>query len=137
MIINFTSILLLFALLQVSAKGFSQINLNKKNASLETIFKSIETQTDYVFFSKDNDLKKSNINIHVNNVSIETALDACFKGLPIAYKIIDKTVVIRRVDENNSEKTIEKIVAVSVRGIVTDENGVALAGVSVKVKGTS
>src|SRR5690606_14904531 len=96
MIVNLATILMIVSLLQVSAKGFSQISIHKRNASLADVFKSIETQTDYVFFSKDYDLKENSIDINVSDVSLETALDICFRNLPLAYKIIDKTVVVRR-----------------------------------------
>ena len=137
MIINFTTILMIFALLQVSAEGYSQINLKKKNVSLESIFKSIESQTGYVFFSKDNDLKNKNIDIDVSNVSIESALDECFKNLPLTYKIVDKTVVIRRIKESKPESKIERNLAIPIKGKVTDEQGAPLPGVSVTVKGTT
>jgi len=139
MIINFTTVLMIFALLQVSANGFSQISLNKRNTPLEAVFKSIEKQTDYVFFSKDNDYKNKDINIHVNNVSIETALDACFKDLPLTYKIIDKTIVVRKSEKrepaNVSGNT--KNVAIDIQGRVTDAKGDALVGVSIKLKGST
>src|SRR5690606_34936769 len=81
--------------------------------------------------------KKNNININVSNVSIETALDACFKNLPIAYKIIDKTVVVRRVEGKISTAIEKEVIAVTVQGNVTDEKGLPMSGVSIKVKGTS
>jgi len=45
-----TTFLLLIALVQASAKGYSQINLNEKNAPLEKVLKSINKQTGYTFF---------------------------------------------------------------------------------------
>lgn len=138
--INLICILMVIALLQVSAKGFSQISLNKKNASLEYIFKNIEKQTDYVFFSKDYDLKKNNFNINVTNVSIETVLNTCFKNLPLTYRIIDKTVVIKRLEkrfEPENDIIIKEVKAIDIRGKVTNENGEPLTGVSVKLKDSS
>src|SRR5690606_10371815 len=137
MIINFTTILMIFALLQVSAEGYSQINLNKKNVSLESIFKSIESQTGYVFFSKDDDLNNNNIDINISNASIERALDECFKDLPLTYKIVDKTVVVRRIKDSKPEKLIERNTVIPIQGKVTDEQGTPLPGVSVTVRGTT
>ena len=138
MIINLTTILMIISLLQVSAEGFSQISLNKKNTSLEKIFKSIEKQTDYVFFSKDYDFKKAGINIHITDVSIETALNTCFKDLPLAYKIIDKTVVVvRKIEREGPGKVTDYVEAINIQGKVTDQKGLPLPGASVKLKGTS
>ncbi len=132
-----TTILMIIGLLQVHADGFSQVSLNKRNISLEKVFSSIEKQTNYVFFSKDYNLKKTNVNIHVEDASIETTLNAILKNLPLTYKIIDKTIVVRRTDMPLSVNTSKPIKAVDVHGKVVNETGIPLVGVSVKVKGTS
>ncbi len=137
MVINFTTILMIFALMQVRAEGFSQINLNKKNASLSSIFKSIEAQTNYVFFSKDYNLKNIKIDLHVENASIESTLNACFKGLPFTYKIVDKTIAIKKVVDVFSTTQVGQIVSRPITGIVTDEKGLPIAGVSIRVKGSN
>ncbi|SMD13260.1 TonB-dependent receptor [Pedobacter nyackensis] len=136
MVINLTTFFMIIALMQVSAKGFSQVSLNAKNASLEKIFKSIEKQTDYVFFSKGYDLNKNKININVSNVSIEAALAICFEGLPLIYKISDKTIMVRKRDEEKPKTVGDQIVAVTISGRVVDEKGGPLIGVSIKVKHT-
>src|SRR4051794_33241522 len=80
-IMKLTALLMLLALLQVKASVYSQITLKEKNASIEKIMKEIERQTDYVFFYKST-LKNRDLNIDLKNVSISTALDVCYKGLP-------------------------------------------------------
>lgn len=136
MVINFTTLLMIISLLQVSAVGFGQISLNRENTSLEKVFKSIEKQTDYVFFSKDIDTR--NIDIHVTDASIETALSACFKGLPLDYKIIGKTIVVRKVPGAAPEEIEETIIEeMEIHGKVTDEKGEPLPGVAVRLKSTS
>lgn len=130
---------MIITLLQVSADGFSQITLNERNASLEKVFKNIESQSDYVFFIRDHDLKNQSIDVRVNNVSIEAALSACFKGLAVNYKIIDKTVVVKRIagKETQEDIIIDLIKAIDVRGKITNKEGSSLSGVSVRLKGTS
>lgn len=138
MIVNLATLFMIISLLQVSAEGFSQISLNKKNTSLESVFKSIEKQTDYVFFSKDYDLKEVGINIQITNVSIETALNNCFKNSPLTYKIIDKTVIVVKKEEREAPENVSDYVkAIDIHGKVTDEKGLPLPGASVKLKGTS
>jgi hypothetical protein len=47
------TIFLLAGCLQISAAGFSQnINITQKRTSLESVFKAIEKQTDYTFFTR-------------------------------------------------------------------------------------
>lgn len=142
MIINFTTLLMIITLLQVSADGFSQITLNEKNASLEQVFESIESQSDYVFFLRDHDLKNQIVNLQVNNVSIEAALSACFKDLAINYKIIDKTVVVKRAAKIDGGKSstvslVQHGQNFDVRGKVSDKNGNGLSGVSIRIKGSN
>src|SRR3546814_14640608 len=96
MIVNLTTLFMIIALLQVSAEGFGQISINKKDASLENIFRSIEDQTDYVFFSKDYDLTKGDIDIHVTAASLETVIDNCFKNLPLPYTVIERRHALRK-----------------------------------------
>ena len=56
----------------------------------------IEKQSGYVFFYDSNDLKKLNVSITLKNASIDQTLKECFIGLPLAYKIVESTVVIRK-----------------------------------------
>src|SRR3546814_174817 len=137
MIVNLTTLFMIIALLQVSAEGFGQISINKKDASLENIFRSIEDQTDYVFFSKDYDLTKGDIDIHVKDASLETVLNTCFRNLPLSYKVVDRTVVIRKIEKGTEEKVDIAFQEISSRGRVVDSNGGPLTGVSVKLKGTT
>ncbi|KAA5549171.1 TonB-dependent receptor [Adhaeribacter rhizoryzae] len=137
MVMKLTTFFMIIALMQVSAEGFSQISLHGKNTSLEKVFKSIEKQTDYVFFTRDAVLKKNIISVSVSNVSLEAALDICLKGLPLTYKIIDKTVVIRKTNEEKAAEQSGAMLPIPVRGKVTDEKNQALPGVSIQVKGTT
>ncbi|WP_146186578.1 hypothetical protein, partial [Pedobacter sp. HMWF019] len=75
-----TTLLLIIALAQVSAKGYSQkINLNEKNVPVEKIFQSIEKQTGYVFFYDNNFVKKLMMSVQVKDASIDQILDISFK----------------------------------------------------------
>src|SRR5690606_37081916 len=72
----------------------------------------------------------------VSDVSLETALGICFRNLPLTYKIIDKTVVIRRtaglpIPTETAESAID------IRGRVTGTDGEPLTGVSIRLAGTT
>lgn len=132
-----TALFLLFALLQVKASVYSQITLKEKNASIEKVIHEIERQTDYVFFYKST-LKNIDLNIDLKNVSITTALDVCFKNLPLSYKIVDKTIVVTQVKQNKDIQISSAAVAqIEIRGKVTDSLGTPLIGATVKVKGAA
>lgn len=136
-IMRLTIIILVTCLLQVSASTKAQkISLSEKNTSLETIIRKIRSQTSYYFVGNTDLIRKAyRISINVKNVSVEDALDLCFYNQPLAYSIIDKTVVIKtRTLFSLSEQIWQKI---PIKGKVTDENGRSLTGASVKVEGTS
>jgi hypothetical protein len=94
-----TFFFLLFSSLQLCATGYGQVvNLNASNTSLENIFKKIKKETGYRFFYENElVLASNNININVSNAKIESVLDICLKGSPLAYLIIDKTVIIKKI----------------------------------------
>jgi len=135
-IMRLTILILITCLLQVSASTKAQkISLSEKNASLETIIRKIRSQTSYYFIGNTALIRKANpININVRDVSIEDALNRCFLNQPLAYSIVDKTVVIKtRTLLSLSEMMRQKL---SIKGKVTDESGTSLPGASVKVEGT-
>lgn len=132
-----TALLIMFALLQVKANVYSQITLKEKKASIEKVIHEIERQTDYVFFYKST-LKNIDLNIDLKNASILTALEACFKGLPLSYKIVDKTIVVTETKESKpAEKVVALVQQIEIRGKVTDSAGTPLIGATVKVKGST
>ena len=127
-----TVIIIIAALTNVSAKSYSQIvTLHQKNTTVAKVLRSIEKQTGYHFLYDKQDVSKAgDINIEVANVSLEEALDQCFKNQPLTYKIFQQTIVVKKKDEGIA------IAAFKVQGTVSDAKG-PLPGVSVKVKGSS
>jgi len=125
-----TAVLIFTALLNVSAKTYSQnINIHQSNISVEKILKLIKKQSGYNYFYDDAAVAKtSKINIDVSNVTVEEALNLCFKNQPLTYRIFQQTIVVKAKDE--------KDVAQKVQGTVTDAKG-PLPGVSVRIKGTT
>ena len=135
-VMKVTSILLLSACLQASAKGFGQnITLHVNDAPLTKVFREISRQSGYQVFSNDRLLKKmERITANVDNVSLETALDVCFKGRPLSYVIVGKTVVIKPKESTEAESSAA-LAPIVLKGIVTDEKGNPLPGASIRVKG--
>lgn len=91
-----TFFLLTAALLQVSARGLSQtINFNGKNVALEKVFTSVESQTDYVFLYKATALSVAKpVTINAKGVELGTFLNKVFEHQSLAYKIIDKNILV-------------------------------------------
>ena len=123
----------------VSATGFSQITLSEKNSSLEKVFKSIEQQSNFVFFYDYSWLKQSKpVSVKLRNVSLSEALNACFINQPLTYTIVGNTVVLKVKEEEKPapEIVVEVPPFADISGTVTDAaTGLPLSGASIKVKG--
>jgi hypothetical protein len=138
-----TTLFLLAACLQVSAKGISQsITYSAKNAKLEQVFSEIKKQSGYVFLYTYSALERSKpVTVHIKNADIKNTLSAIFKDQPLDYKIESKTIVISEkkfvTPNENGKQTFEMIaLAIDVHGRVVNENGEPIAGVSVIIKGS-
>ena len=132
-----TIIFLIAACVQLSARGNAQqISITQTNAPLARVFNEISRQSQYLFLYNDQQLKKAkNVSINVKNASLETVLEQCFKDQPLTYTFVEKTVVIRPREKNVNQTPPNAPPPVLVQGIVTDERGKPLPGVSIRVKG--
>lgn len=137
-IMKLTAIVLLTATLHVAAKGYTQkVTLSEKNVLLHKVFKEIRKQTGLEFLYTDEIVQQAGrVSIDLKNSSPETALNACFKNLPLTYVIIENTVVVKMKEEEAREES-PPLPPVIIVGKVTDEDGLPIAGVSVQVKGTN
>ncbi|GAO43072.1 TonB-dependent receptor [Flavihumibacter petaseus] len=133
---KFTAILLLTACLQVSARGYAQrITLSEKNANLEKVFREIRRQSGYNFvYTRQLVENARKVTIHVENATLESALDACFRGQPITYTLFDSTIVIKPRSAEPAPVPAA-LPPVAVKGTVMDEDGKPLVGVSISRKG--
>lgn len=80
-----TIALLLMSVLSVNAKTFSQITIKEKNIPLLKAIGLIQKQSGYDFlYNYETIQKQSSISLTLQNVSIEEALNACFKNMPLS-----------------------------------------------------
>jgi TonB-linked SusC/RagA family outer membrane protein len=134
-----TAIFLIAAFLQVSGKSFSQqVTIHHKNISIEKVLQLIEDQSSYHFLFKINDLSSSrNVDLELTNVSVEQALDQCFKNTAFTYKIINRTILVKKTVDLPDRAANNSFVLQKIQGVVTDEKGAPLPGVTIKLKGTT
>lgn len=121
-------------LIHISAAGYAQrISLDKKNASLQTVFKEIRKQSGYDFVYSTPQLNISKpVTIKITNASLKEALDLCFLDQPLSYSIEEKTIVVKR-KPIKTASTIAAIPSMIISGSVTDTDGKALPGASVMI----
>ncbi len=147
LIMKLTLVLMVATILQASASGYAQrITLSKKNASLEQVFWSISSQSKYEFIYDAAMLKEAKpVDVEFEKSTLESVLKQCFANQPLTYTINDNTVIVKRkpllflsprVREFNLSVP-DEVPPVTVRGQVTDSDGITLPGVSIKLKGTT
>lgn len=133
LIMKLTSILILVATLQVSARvsGQGKVSLKLNQVEISKALNTIERQGTYHFlYNSRLDAIKNKIDLDVTNSEIKEVLNKLFTGTDLTYKLL----------ENNLIVVLSATLAVQdikVTGKVTGDNGQALSGVSVYVKGTS
>ncbi|MCO5240033.1 MAG: TonB-dependent receptor [Chitinophagaceae bacterium] len=137
-----TVALLIIATLQVSAKTYSQqLTINEKNLTVSHFLQLIKKQAGYSFLYDDLQLKDIRIaSISVVNAGVEHTLDEGFKNLPLAYKIFNKTIVVKRVNNKTAspqEQVVQPPADITITGVVMNPDGEALSSVSVMVKGSN
>ncbi len=139
LIMRITTLFLFIALLQVSAGVYSQdkqVSLKLKNASMEQLMEAIKAQSGYRFvYRADLFDEVAAVNLEANNKTVAEVLNDVLSSNGFEYELMDDMIIIRKAPEVQvvPEQQEEK----EVKGIVTDEEGNSIPGVSVVVKGTT
>jgi TonB-linked SusC/RagA family outer membrane protein len=140
LVMRLTTVLLLATFLHVSATGLAQnINFKQKNASFEQIVKEIRLQTGYNVLVSSNKIKSIGPqDVNFRNTPLLEVLRTALKDQALTFEIDDRTVLIKEKTPSFLDKVVDAFIPpIDVRGTVLDENGMPLAGVTVRVKGTN
>lgn len=134
LVMKLTLVLLITAFVQISFAARAQkITFSGKNASIIQVFVEIQNQTGYTFLYTDEMLDgASPLNVDFKNTPLAEALSKCFRNQPLTYTIKNKLIVIQR---KLQVAEVQSVQAVVVKGIVTDEKGGPLPGVTITIKG--
>ncbi|QJB35876.1 TonB-dependent receptor plug domain-containing protein [Chitinophaga oryzae] len=126
-----TLVLMIAALMEVSATSYAQkVTLSAKKIALSDVFRQIRKQTAYNVLWNVDILKDAQpVAIQATNASVEDVLKQCFAQQPFTYSIHQNTIVITR-------KSGATVVAITIKGSVTDVTNRPLPGVAVRLKGT-
>ncbi|NIG53887.1 TonB-dependent receptor [Chitinophaga sp. Cy-1792] len=140
-----TTLLMLFALMNVYATGASQnITLTAKNEQLKTVLKKIARQAGVYIVYEEQELNTlAPVTIEVKEVPLKQALDQCFRNQPLMYDIVDKTVVVKKKMAatpsfaSPAAPQQEKTVRILGRVLEAKDPPGPLMGANIAVKGTS
>ncbi len=110
-----------------------RFTMNLKNATIKQVINDLKAKGGYSFVYSDDDLDvvpaKS---ATFNNSTVQQILDFYLKGTNLTYEITtNKIIAIRRADKKTSIQN-----ETTISGLVTDNTGSTLPGVSVAIKGT-
>ena len=133
LIMKLTFLLVFLAMLQVSANvnGQGKVSLKLNQTEISKALNSIERQSSYRFlYNSRLDAIRRRINLDVTNLEIKDVLNRMFLGTDLVYKILENNLIVVL----SSALVLQDI---KVTGRITGENGEALTGVSVTVKGSS
>jgi len=117
----------------------NKISLQTKNEKITDIFKKITKASSYKFFYDENVVKNiPAVTVNLSNSGIQQVLEELTNQTGLRFEIKDNTVTVSRGNSSNTPVSLQPAQSpISVKGIVTDENGDPLIGVSVAVKGTT
>ncbi|WP_372932527.1 TonB-dependent receptor [Mariniphaga sediminis] len=135
-----TIFLLLTSVISVFAnKTYSQtkvLNLKLESKTVKEVLQRIEDQSEFYFMYSEKlvDVQRE-VSVDFQNKKINWVLDELFEGTSVNYKIQDRFILLTTPEAMGSDAT--DVMQRSVSGIVKDESGQALPGVTVLVKGSA
>lgn len=108
-----------------------KLSIDFENVAIEKVLDYIEKNSNYKFsYNSDKIDVKKKISINVKETTVINILDEVFKETNISYTIINNQIVLKLLDKSNLKK-------VKVKGVILDESGTGLPGVTVLIENSS
>lgn len=118
----------------VSVNANGDITLNVDNKPIREVLTMIEKQSKFVFvYNSETVNLNKNVTLHLTSSSINQVMGALLKGTTLSYEISDRQILIFSATQPKGKENKQ----LTASGIVLDEIGEALIGVSVQVKGST
>lgn len=138
LMMKMTFFLLTMAFCSLYATSFSQtVTLNSKHLELKQAFSAIKQQTGYVVFYNQDDIKGTRpVNISANALPLADFIQLLLKDQPLNYRVERNTIILSR------KTLLQQLPAPPqpippVKGMVRDQNGAPLPGVSIRIQGSN
>ncbi|WP_160716874.1 SusC/RagA family TonB-linked outer membrane protein [Chitinophaga solisilvae] len=139
-----TLLLLTAVFLQVSATSEAQpITFSGKNVPMEKVFSVIREQTGFLVVYNVallKDIRKVSVDAH--NMQLETFLELTFREQPLKYVIRNNTILVTEKPRpsqlsGDGEQQLAAAPPAVLKGMVVNEKGEPLPGVTILLKGSS
>jgi TonB-linked SusC/RagA family outer membrane protein len=139
-IMRLTFFLMVGFILTVSASSYSQstrLDIKLTNGTIGDLMKFVEDNSEFVFLYKNEDLDmKKMVNVELENATIQEILEMGFQSQNVGWDVYDRQIVIYRAEKLRVPVEAEQQQR-TVTGVVTDQRGQPLPGVTVVVGGTT
>lgn len=127
---------MLLGLSGLQAKVWSQtghLELSVTNASLIEALKQLQQKTNLKFVFNHEEVQSFRVNARIKGKTLRETLDILLTDKPLTYEITTEHVIISKalLQQKQAPEMIE------ITGVVVDENGAPLPGVTLMLKGTS
>lgn len=132
-VVRLTTCLILCLVLGSRATGFSQrkLTLPEAEISFQKLFEQVREQTGYiVMYSNEMLDREEKVKVNCHQTPLEAVLDAVLSPKGLGHEKDGEFILIVR-------KPVAQVERVLIRGQVRDAGGSPLAGVTIRVKGTS
>ncbi len=108
-----------------------KLDLSVTNKSLKQFITQVEKETDYTFMLDQTVDQNQKITVKGQQESLEAILTKAFAGKPVTFEIVGKQIILKLPRTTQSGQTKK------ITGTIKDENGEAVIGANVSVKGTT
>jgi TonB-linked SusC/RagA family outer membrane protein len=135
-VMKYAILFMFISILSITAGSYAQqakVSVNIQNGSIYDVVSEIEKQTDFMFFYKSDDISNNlRVSVRASKHTVPEVLDEVMKDTDLSYNINNKVILIAKKTNLSLQQTTRKIT-----GLVVDEKGEHLAGVSIREKGTA
>ena len=129
---------------QASTSYSQAFSFNLSSKSIKEVCKEIERNSDYIFVFSDNSEKMidEKVDVNANAENVSEILNDIFSNTRLAYRILDKQIVVYESGENLSTRQIEHMTKQQpakkqITGRVVDAQGEAVIGANIIEVGTT
>ena len=131
-IMKLTTTLLLFGLLNLSAKTYSQesrLTFTLKDASIQEVLEVLENRTDLKFLYRNETISDQKVTIFAKDATVEEILQKTLANTDVSYKLLSNNLVVITAKELLQQPTV--------KGTILDAEGQPMPGVNITVEGTT
>jgi len=141
--IKFLTLLLVLFMATAAFSQQKKVTLSLKNVTVKTALEALKAQSGLSYWINANDVDMEKvISVNMKSKTVEDALKSILKGQDVHYQISGDHIVIskatREVDSMQDNTTPQQHGKTqNISGMVTDEKGEALPGVTVAIQGAN